>query len=112
MHLSGSFCKPALLSVDCNCVSVGPLRGSGSQGMSGRGCLPPGVTSAPTFHGRGDRAMSSPGREGTVLCSRLGHCWELPMGPQCPHPCFCRTRRDPVHSHVDAPQTPLQVSCP
>ena len=92
MHLGGSFSKPALFLVDCNRVSVGPLRGSGSQGMSGRCCLPAGVTSATTFHKRGDRAMSSPRRErtywslmrpGDVLCSRLGHCWELPVGPQC-----------------------------
>lgn len=40
MHLSSSFYKPALLSVDCNRVSVGSLRGSGSQGISGRGHLP------------------------------------------------------------------------
>ena len=40
MYLSSSFYKPALLSVDCNRVSVGPLRGVGSQGMSGNGFLP------------------------------------------------------------------------
>ena len=32
---------------------------------------------------------------GDVLCSRLGHCWELPVGPQCPHPCFCRRTGTP-----------------
>ena len=64
MHLSSSSCRPALLSVGCPRVYGGPSRSSGSQGMSGRGRLPAGVTSAPPSTDEETEPRPCPGGRG------------------------------------------------